>query len=303
MIYVMSDIHGHEDRFNSIMKQINLQSDDTLYILGDVIDRNKNGIRILRKLMAMPNVKMLLGNHELMMLEAIQSLKDNPKDRYSYEMRLWYNNGGYVTHNYLKHIKRSIREEIYSFLGKLPVNLEVTVNGVCYKLCHASPIENWSKSALNSLKYDTKDKYAVWKRRTSADGVPQGFSLIFGHTPTCNLQKGYPWRIFKGKKAFGIDCGCGYDEGRLLCLRLDDMKEFYSEYTWNDIFKNAVNKAFLSPELKAKDEARYQLGELIKKEAGYDIEACESAETEIDKYLRERKATVLFDERGNILQS
>lgn len=39
MTYVMSDIHGDSERFERIMKQINLQSDDTLYILGDVIDR------------------------------------------------------------------------------------------------------------------------------------------------------------------------------------------------------------------------------------------------------------------------
>ena len=39
MIYVMSDIHGQKRRFDSVMKQINLQPDDTLYILGDVIDR------------------------------------------------------------------------------------------------------------------------------------------------------------------------------------------------------------------------------------------------------------------------
>ena len=38
MIYVMSDIHGQKRRFDSVMKQINLQPDDTLYILGDVID-------------------------------------------------------------------------------------------------------------------------------------------------------------------------------------------------------------------------------------------------------------------------
>ena len=43
------------------MKQINLQPEDTLYVLGDVIDRNPDGIKILRKLMAMPNVKMLLA--------------------------------------------------------------------------------------------------------------------------------------------------------------------------------------------------------------------------------------------------
>ena len=39
MIYVISDIHGNINRFNSIMEQINLQDTDTLYVLGDVIDR------------------------------------------------------------------------------------------------------------------------------------------------------------------------------------------------------------------------------------------------------------------------
>ena len=62
MVYVLSDIHGNERRFNSILEQINLQSDDILYILGDVVDRHPEGIRILRKIMKMPNVKMLLGN-------------------------------------------------------------------------------------------------------------------------------------------------------------------------------------------------------------------------------------------------
>ena len=55
MIYVMSDIHGNAIRFNSIMTQIDLQPEDTLYILGDVIDRYPDGIRILRLLMSMPN--------------------------------------------------------------------------------------------------------------------------------------------------------------------------------------------------------------------------------------------------------
>lgn len=77
MIYVMSDIHGQKRRFDSVMKQINLQPDDTLYILGDVIDRNPDGIKILRQIMAMPNAKMLLGNHELMMMVAIMLLLEN----------------------------------------------------------------------------------------------------------------------------------------------------------------------------------------------------------------------------------
>lgn len=63
MTYVLSDIHGNLQRFESILAQINLQPDDTLYILGDVIDRYPDGIKILRRIMKMPNARMLIGNH------------------------------------------------------------------------------------------------------------------------------------------------------------------------------------------------------------------------------------------------
>ena len=96
MIYVMSDIHGNMARFESVMKQINLQPTDTLYVLGDVIDRFPDGIRILRRLMVMPNVKMLLGNHELLMLNAIDGFSGSEQaERYR---NIWYYNGGRATH-------------------------------------------------------------------------------------------------------------------------------------------------------------------------------------------------------------
>lgn len=41
-----------------------------------------------------------------------------------------------------------------------------------------------------------------------------------------------PMRIYHGNRMIGIDCGCAYKSGRLACLRLDDMKEFYSEQDW-----------------------------------------------------------------------
>ena len=78
------------------MKQINLQPEDTLYVLGDVIDRNPDGIKILRQIMAMPNAKMLLGNHELMMMNALYypSPEDEEWPEYYYERKqsLWYRN-------------------------------------------------------------------------------------------------------------------------------------------------------------------------------------------------------------------
>ena len=47
MTYVMSDIHGNAIRFNSIMEQIDLRPEDTLYVLGDVLDRGPQGIKII----------------------------------------------------------------------------------------------------------------------------------------------------------------------------------------------------------------------------------------------------------------
>ena len=111
MIYVMSDIHGQKRRFDSVMRQIGLRVEDTLYVLGDVIDRNPDGIGILRRIMAMPNANMLLGNHELMMMNALYypppADEDCPGSYYERKQALWYRNGGQVTHDHLKFGRRS----------------------------------------------------------------------------------------------------------------------------------------------------------------------------------------------------
>ena len=71
MRYVMSDIHGNYENFESVMEQINLKPEDKLYVLGDVIDRHPYGLLILQKIIKMGNVQMVLGNHEYMMMEAL----------------------------------------------------------------------------------------------------------------------------------------------------------------------------------------------------------------------------------------
>ena len=63
MIYVMSDLHGCYDMFLQMLEKIKFNNDDTLYILGDIIDRGDNGIKILLDIMKRSNVIPLLGNH------------------------------------------------------------------------------------------------------------------------------------------------------------------------------------------------------------------------------------------------
>lgn len=233
MIYVMSDIHGNLRRFNSILAQIRLREDDTLYILGDVIDRHGKGISILRQIMAAPNMKMLLGNHEYMMLRALdlpydQSEPPSAADRAKY-LSHWYRNSGEVTHRHLKRLRKALRAEVFAYLRRLPLNTDITINGKAYKLVHGAPEDQYPAYAAQ---YTSTAHYCVWKRWQDSDRLPGGYTMIFGHTTTRHFQPGESMTIYYGKDKIGIDCGSGCPEGstgRLACLRLDDMREFYSE--------------------------------------------------------------------------
>ncbi len=172
MHYVMSDIHGHSKRFESILKQINLQENDTLYILGDVIDRNPDGVRLLRRIMKMPNVKMVLGNHEHMMLKALYypielwSKWHDEKAIRQDNLNTWYRNGGEVTHYYLKHNRKEVRQEIFEYLDKLPVNIEVEVNGKSFILGHAGI---WHEEISNRRSNYTVEDAAI--KNLTASGL------------------------------------------------------------------------------------------------------------------------------------
>ena len=234
MVYVMSDIHGNMRRFHSIMDQIHLQPDDTLYILGDVIDRHPDGIQILQEIMDMPNAQMLLGNHEYMMLNVVAPM-DGIMLYYSPRKR-WYDNHGQVTHRSFNKLSEEKRREIVRYLRSLPLNIDIEVKGIKYKLVHASPVEFYQ-----DFSFDSEAEFAVWYRLPDRIEEKTDYVLIHGHTPTAYYQDGSPLRIWHdGSNRIDIDCGSGfedgfakgktyYPEGRLACLRLDDMAEFYSE--------------------------------------------------------------------------
>ena len=57
MKYVMSDIHGRYDKYADMLELIHFSEEDELYILGDVIDRGPDGIKILMDIMERSNDK------------------------------------------------------------------------------------------------------------------------------------------------------------------------------------------------------------------------------------------------------
>ena len=211
MIYVTADIHGEYDRFHQMLNGISFSSNDELYILGDVIDRGVGGVDLLLEIIDQPNMHMLIGNHEDMMLEVLGP------NSYPDSRQMWAQNGGNKTRRELLYHRTSAeRHKILSFCRKLPDSCAVTVGYRTFHLVHGYP----------------SDKYLdkIWGRVTP-DSHFNGMYIV-GHTPTCYLTGKFkePYQIYYGDGFICIDCGCGNMTNpyrRLACLRLDDMKEFY----------------------------------------------------------------------------
>lgn len=156
------------------------------------------------------------------------------------QLELWYRNGGYVTHRHWKRMRKDLREEIIQYLHSLPLNYDLEINGRHYKLVHGAPVEEYE---YFHRRYANPTHFAVWKRWRFFEEQHGDYILVFGHTPTIEYTFSGIMEIWFGNRRIGIDCGSGFFEdashpynefGRLACLRLDDMKEFYSDEKYED---------------------------------------------------------------------
>ena len=47
VIYAVSDLHGCYDKYIKLLERLKMTADDSLYILGDIVDRGSDGMKIL----------------------------------------------------------------------------------------------------------------------------------------------------------------------------------------------------------------------------------------------------------------
>ena len=73
--YAVSDLHGCYEQWLKIRNK--LKDNDTLYVLGDCIDRQAGGLGILQEAIEDPRCIVLCGNHEDMMMEALEEEGDD----------------------------------------------------------------------------------------------------------------------------------------------------------------------------------------------------------------------------------
>lgn len=232
MIYVTSDLHGYPlEKFKSLLEKAVFSKNDFLFVLGDVIDRGPDGIKILKWLMAQPNAQLLLGNHEAMLLacdflfeeiteDSISRLTGTKLNTYS----TWVANSGQVTLNALSSMRNSEIKYILEYLREAPLYETLTAGGRDFILTH---------SGLGSFRKDKKlSEYSasdlLWTRPNLNARYFDDITTVFGHTPTVYYGEEYKGRAIVTDTWIDIDVGAGLGLKPLL-LRLDDMKEFYAD--------------------------------------------------------------------------
>ena len=232
--YCMSDIHGDYDKYIQMLRKINLRDKDSLYVLGDVVDRGDGSLKILQDMMMRINVFPIIGNHEYMAINCLKFLLKpiRPEEIKNLDKSIveglteWQNVGGQSTIDEFHRLDNEEKEDIIDYLEEFALYEEVTVKGKDYVLVHAgldsfSPDRELDDYHLSEMVFKCPDYSQVYFE----DKI-----LVTGHLPTAYIEENINSnRIFKANNHIAIDCGCsmGLEDSRLGAICLDTGEEFY----------------------------------------------------------------------------
>lgn len=239
MRYIISDIHGCYEEYREMLQKIRFSARDELYVLGDVVDRGPEPIKVLQDMMGRSNVSFIFGNHDYMMLRVLRKLavevtEDNWKEHLSSEDLLgymyWIKDGGGVTSRQFRALSHEKQQDILEYLGEaLPYEV-LEHHGKRYVLVHGG-LENFREDKelheyrLSELIYCRPD----YGRRYFQD---KNTYVVTGHTPTLLIRSDGKSEIYQGNGHIAIDCGCVFGE-RLAAYCVETGECFYVESSRN----------------------------------------------------------------------
>lgn len=220
MRYAISDIHGCYRTFNALLDTLKLTKEDTLYILGDFVDRGPHSKEVLDKIILLKeegySIECIKGNHDDWFLEYLTTEMES---RY---FGNWLLNGGDST---LRSFKAESSEDIdpkyTDFLKSLPTHIELDD----YVLVHGG-LNLYLKDPING----TTDGDKMWERCYGVESFEGGKwplgdkKLVVGHTIRTSDQIR---KYVEYAHVYMIDNGCVFNHlrnkgyGNLAYLNLD----------------------------------------------------------------------------------
>lgn len=190
-IFFFTDVHGMWDLYEAIMNYC-LEQDPNCTIIfgGDACDRGPDGYKIIKDLLSRPNVVYLMGNHEMLFVDAAKEIIKSDADfnslPYNEAIMLHQANGGYPT-------QKAWFEDgkPYNIIDKLEA-LPVVCQHHNLDFCHAGGNPKVFINALeNGAINDDDISHLTWDRNCLGLGWTPERICVFGHTPVMYLPKKY----------------------------------------------------------------------------------------------------------------
>ena len=225
--YFCSDIHGEYALFCRLLDKIGYSSSyDAFYVLGDMIDKGKDPVRLVNLLMSLGGVRAILGNHEHYFLRYCSSCLEDYARGVTNDVET-------ALGKYFSDYKGAVSLEVADYIDSLPCFIEED-DFICV---HAGVALDDDGKILPMARQD--ENVMIFDRSfKDASVIPvDGKTVLFGHTPCCydnrtgkfikTLKKG----VRKGEKLsdyakIRLDTGA-MTTGMIGCLRMEDMAEFY----------------------------------------------------------------------------
>ncbi len=223
MTYVLSDIHGNYEKFQSILSQISFRDSDVMYIVGDLVDYGDASMELIDDLSLRLNVYPIAGEHDFLAARMLQGFSKmlesgaSPDPEFVTEMTEWVQDGGQPTLDAFRALGKDAREGVLEYLEELMLFDEVEIKGKKYVLVHAGIADYTPDSDLED--YLPEDFFS--EPLDDAYPLIEGATVVVGHVPT---KTG---KIERSEGGIFLDCGAS-EGGQLSCLCLETGKEYYA---------------------------------------------------------------------------
>ena len=215
MRYIVSDIHGCYDQYRALLKKIHFTDADELYVLGDVVDRGPEPIKVLQDMRKRPNVIFILGNHDFAMYSvmrkfAVEVTEENYDSHLTGEdildLNLWLQDGGQSTMEKFRGLNRAEMADILDYIAEASLYEIIEHNGKEYRLVHAGLANFAPDKELDEYElHELLEERADYSRRY----YPQDNNyLVTGHTPTIYIEGWNKPEVYRKHGQIALDCAC-----------------------------------------------------------------------------------------------